>query len=177
MKSIFLVKLFLFWYMTNATVENFIDMSFYMMDAGTKVYYVYLFVLLQNELGLMLTSLTTLRAFRSRMTTTNKFEYSSMKYAVKLGLSSLFMSGISTIWHYGVDEWTPKTTILNFSYSTGVGIFVWTKENIDNGTYMESIDEKYGTEFNTTNILLGSFGILVNFCSCVHITFIFCLSC
>lgn len=160
--------MYLLWYMTNATVENFIDMIFYIMNAGTKVYYVYLFVLLEKNLVQMLTSLTTLRKFRSKISTANKLEISSIKYAIKLGLSSIVMSVISTIWYYGVAEWTPKTAILDNSYSTGVGLFVWTKQNMENGTYLSSIDVEYGTEFNTNTLILGSFGMILTFCSNVH---------
>lgn len=155
--------------MTHTDMENFIDMMVYIMNAGTKLYYVYLFVMLQRLLLKMLTSLDKLRAFReSTSYSGNHKNFATTKYAVRLGMSSIIMSLIDTILSSGVIQWNPQKEIVNHSFQTAGGLLVWTKQNLQNNSWTDAIYEEYGSETNSTTIVLGTIGIILHFCSCLH---------
>ncbi len=155
--------------MTLSDMESFIDMMFYIMSAGTKVYYVYLFVFLQKRFSQMLISLEKLRAFRMPTFNSKKMTIrSTMKYAVKLGTSSIIMTFIQTIFYSGVFRWTPQKGILAHSHGTALGLLLWSTENSGNDTWFDNIEHEYRRETNTTTILLGAFGLIIHFCSYLH---------
>ncbi len=164
-KSFFQVKFFVLVYMEFSDLESFIDMMLYIMNAGTKLYYVYLFVRIQKRFSLMLFKINTLRAFRK---SNSSKSHSPMKYAVILGISSILMSIIQNIWLVGVGQWTPKKGILYHSYATAIGLSAWSKENMGNGTWFHAIKEDYSCKANTTNMFLGVFGLIINLCSSLH---------
>lgn len=171
-KSFFQVKFFVLYYMAFSDMETFIDMMLHIMNAGTKLYYVYLFVFVQTQFSQMLLNIGKLRTFRmlnfySKGNKATARNYSTMNYAIMLGISSILMSFIETFWLAGVTNWTPQTGIVFHSFTTAVGLFAWSKENVGNGTWLNSIEEEY-SEANTTNFLLGAFGIIINLCSCLH---------
>lgn len=150
-------------------MESFIDMMLYIMNAGTKLYYVYLFVMLQRLFSKMLTSLDELRAFReSTSYSGNNKNFAYTTYAVRLGMSSIMMSLIHTILSSGVIQWTSQKEILHHSYATAIGLLLWSKENLQNDTWTDKIYEEYGSESNSTTIILGTIGIITYFCSCLH---------
>lgn len=156
--------------MTFPDLEKFVDMMFYVMNAGTKVYYVYLFVLQHKKFSQIFTSLGKLRAFRlvnCHFDSSSKI-YSARSYAIRLGISSIVMSLVQTTLSCGVNEWTPQKGIQYNSYTTALALSVWSKDTMANDTLWDAIEDNYGSQLNTTNILLGAFGFLINFCSCLH---------
>lgn len=144
-------------------------MMFYIMSAGTKVYYVYLFVFAQKQFSQMIIGLNKLRAFRMTTSYSNSTNISlTVNYAVKLGISSILMTFIQSILYSGVGSWTPQKGILKHSYATALGLQLWSKEQMGNDTWFDYIVDEYQSKINTTNIYLGTFGLITHFCSYLH---------
>lgn len=114
-QSFFEMKFNLLYNLAFASLENFTDMCFYIMNGATKVYYVYLFLLQQKRFWRMFSSLAKLRTSRMRSQLANKTELAPMIYAILIGISSLVVSLVHTIWACGLSGWTPEKTILHHS--------------------------------------------------------------
>ncbi len=166
LQSFFLVKLFVLINLEYDGLENFVDMMFFIMMFVTKLYYVYILLRRQSKFQRMLVSQNKLRAFQKQNHTING-RYSTMTYAVILGLVSILASSSNTIWSVGVTSWTPQKTILYHSSSFTRGLFIWTQEQL-NDTYLEAHEEQYRTELTATNLVFGLIGLIINFCSSFH---------
>ncbi len=88
-----------------------------------------------------------------------------MKYAITIGLASLSVSLANTIWGVGITGWIPKKTLLHHSKKLGRDILIWTKHDLENKALKLSIDNQYGKELTVTNMLFGSFRMIMFFCS------------
>lgn len=91
-----------------------------------------------------------------------------MRYAIIIGSVSLVVSLANTIWGVGITGWTPEKTILHHSRKLMRGIFIWTREDLDNEALEISIDNEFGKDLTTTNFLLGCFRLVMFLCSNIH---------
>ncbi len=165
--SFFLVKYYVLFNLVNGGLENFVDMMFFIMMLVTKLYYFYVLLRRQKKFRRMLASRNMLRAFRKSNPQTNNDNCSAMTYAIVLGITSILVSASITIWSAGVTDWTPQETFLYHSDMFTTGLFVWTQEQM-NDTCLDALEEQYSTDLTTTNLLFGLIGLVVFFCSCIH---------
>ncbi len=151
-----------------ASLENFTDMCFYIMNGATKVYYVYLLLLQQKRFRRMLSSLDKLHASTMRIQTRNKKQLTPMKYAILIGISSMVVSMFQTIWASGLIGWTPEKTILYHSNEMASDFFIWTTDNLKDGKLHQTINDLYGRHLASTSSLIGALRMIMLFCSNMH---------
>lgn len=167
LQSFFLVKLFVVINLEKDSLENFVDMMFFIMMLVTKLYYVYVFSHHQKKFRRMMVSRWKLQEFRKPNQQKNNGHYSTMTYVIILGSTSTLVSACISIWTVGITNWTPEQALLHHSDSFATGLFIWTQEQW-NDTNIKAITEQYGTDLTSTNLLLGLVGLIMHFCGGVH---------
>lgn len=167
LQSFFQVKYFVLFNLEYGGLENFVDMMFFIMMLVTKLYYVYVFVQQQSKFNRMLLSRYKLKAFKNQNRAASKEYFTSMKYAVILGLTSIFASASMSIWIVGITTWTPQRTVLHHSNAFTRGLFLWTQEQL-NETCLIAHKQFYGKDLTTANFLFGLIGLIIHFCSSIQ---------
>lgn len=148
-------------------LENFTNLAFFIMNACTKIYYVYLFVQQHTKIARMNDSFRKLRRFnRKKSKGYRKSNESWHKFATRLGIITVIVSLIQTLFA----KWAPKSAILHYSFRMSMHMYIWKTEAFD-GKTITSIFEQYGEDLTTTNIVLGICGAMMNYCSNTHLDF------
>lgn len=170
LQALLSVKYFTLINLAEGGIENFITMAFFIMNACTKVYYIYLHVRREKNVTRMLVSTRKLRDFSKRHSTArNEWQSSSsVTFATALGITSIMVPLIQAIF----SDWTLKGTILLFSKVMRIHMYAWKPEVFDDDSddgILRTIVERFQNDLTTPNILVGVFGIMLNISSAAQI--------
>lgn len=162
------VKYFFIYNLAYSSLDDFVDLAFFIISACTKMYYVYLFVQKQNKIKEMQKSFHKLRAFVGEDNVSKRNHLTTLTYSLTLGICSILVSLIQTIWSAGITDWTPKTTILFHSYQMATDVYLWKPDNVKNSTWIDELKDEYGTDLTTKTALFGTIRMAYYFCGSIQ---------
>lgn len=154
--SFSLIKYSLLIFLTERTMNNFIEVGYFIISGVFQVYLTYFMVKRSKE---MIQAMQKREEFGRRFPQglTDRFKNTEFWLTLASITLSVLMSAVKQfLWNDSLED-----ILLDNSREAAEGLMIWTTYQIKNTT---AISSEYGTDLNYTTGILALFGIISNFC-------------